>query len=284
MARYPLQFSKLFRIGYFDAQPKNAMLLTLTGTEQFVVSCKDRVIGRRLYASGKFEFENFETILPLLGATFKRKCLIDIGANIGVICIPAVKRGWFEQAVAIEPEPRNYSLLVANIHINGLARQIEPRNYALGDGRFAEVNMSLCEENSGDHRVCYSDNGLSDLLSSRKTISVPCLTFDNCIGSVDPKSTLIWMDTQGFEGFVLAGATQALRAKPPLVVEFWPHGWEQTGCFSLFKLAILGSGYRWFYDLSKPQERQAISSNSLDRLYKELDVENQSFTDLLILD
>ncbi len=33
--------------------------------------------------------------------------LIDIGANIGTICIPAVKCGLFDRAIAIEPEPLN---------------------------------------------------------------------------------------------------------------------------------------------------------------------------------
>ncbi len=284
IAKFPLHCSKLFRVGHFDAQPKEAMLLTPKGTERFVVSCQDRVIGRRLYASGQFEFENFETMLPLLGANFKKKCLIDVGANIGVICIPAVKRGFFEKAIAIEPEPRNYSLLVANIHINGLAGRIEPINCAFGDGEFAEVQMGLCEDNSGDHRIRSSDHGQSEKLPSPETIKVPCLTFDERIGIVDPGSTLIWMDTQGFEGFVLAGAAKALRSKPPIVLEFWPHGWEQSGCFDAFKNAIHGAGYHWFYDLSDPSERRKITEDSFDRLYERLGFDSQSFTDLLITD
>ncbi len=282
-AKCPLRFSKLFRVGFFDAQPTESLLLTPSGTESFVVSCSDRVIGRRLFASGQFEFENFDTMLPLLGAEFRRKCLIDIGANIGVICIPAVKRGLFEQAIAIEPEPRNYSLLVANVHINGLANRIETKNCALGDGQFDEVQMRLCQDNSGDHRVQSASRSSGDPLSSRETINVPCFTFDESIGPVDPRSTLIWMDTQGFEGFVLAGAVKALRSKPPLVVEFWPHGWEQTGSFASFKRAILDSGYQWFHDLSKPAERKKVTADAFDLLYKQLGFESQSFTDLLIL-
>jgi FkbM family methyltransferase len=283
VAQYPLRFSKLFRIGFFDAQPTNTLLLTPTGTESFVVSSSDHVIGRRLFASGQFEFENFNTILPLLGETFQRKCLIDIGANIGVISIPAVKRGFFEKAVAIEPEPLNYSLLIANIHINGLASRIEAINCAMGDGALSEMEMNLCEDNSGDHRIKSPNNSNDFAFSSRETIKVPCLTFDERIGIVDPNSTLIWMDTQGFEGFVLAGAKEALRAKPPLVVEFWPYGWEQSGCFAAFKQAIFDSHYRWFYDLSKPGVRQKVSFDAFDRLYGQLGVESQAFTDLLIL-
>ena len=36
---------------------------------------------------------------------------LDIGANIGVICIPAVKRGLVESANAVEPERKNFELL-----------------------------------------------------------------------------------------------------------------------------------------------------------------------------
>ena len=45
---------------------------------------------------------------------------LDIGANIGVICIPAVSRGLVEEAIAIEPESENFKLLKLNISLNNL--------------------------------------------------------------------------------------------------------------------------------------------------------------------
>ncbi len=282
-AVYPLKNSRSFRAGYFDANREDSLLLSPYGTESYIVSCKDRVIGRRLFSSGRFEFENFEKMLPLLGTDFKRKLLIDVGANIGVISIPAVKRGFFEKAIAIEPEPRNYSLLVANIHINGLANRIDARNCALGDGSLSIVQMGLSDDNFGDHRIATDKREAFEDMLSRKTIEVSCFSLDENIGPIDPRSTLIWMDTQGFEGFVLAGAKKALQHNPPLVIEFWPYGWDQSNCFPSFKEAIYNAGYRWFYDLSKPQSRRQITADSFDKLYEESGFRGHVFTDLLIL-
>ena len=42
------------------------------------------------------------------GKTYQIKKLYDIGANIGVTCIPAVNRGYVKQAIAVEPESENF--------------------------------------------------------------------------------------------------------------------------------------------------------------------------------
>ena len=43
------------------------------------------------------------------------KIIYDIGANIGVTCIPAVNRGLVKNAFAVEPETSNFELLKLNV-------------------------------------------------------------------------------------------------------------------------------------------------------------------------
>jgi hypothetical protein len=123
--------SERFRSLLFDSAPANILLLSNVGNERFLVTSNDRSISRDVFITGSFEFDKFDRMLSLLGKHFRKTLLIDVGANIGTICIPAIKRNIFQCAIAIEPDPLNYSLLVSNININGLANMITPHNLAL---------------------------------------------------------------------------------------------------------------------------------------------------------
>jgi FkbM family methyltransferase len=277
---FALLHSRQFRRLVFDAAPKSSLLLA-TGSETYLVSSQDKIIGRSAYLTGEFDFEKLEKALKILGGNFEASVLIDIGANIGTISIPAIKRKVFGSAVAVEPEPFNYGLLVANIHINGLASKIKSYNVALGARDDEEVEFELSNSNYGDHRIKISDKDGAFNESSRKNIKVNSETFDKIIGNVDPLKTLIWMDTQGFEGYVLAGAAMTLKKHTPIVIEFWPYGMTRSGSYPILKKSILGAGYEAFYDLDAASAPIDISEASLDELYHRLG-EGGKYTDLLI--
>lgn len=97
-----------------------------------------------------------------------------------------------------------------------------------------------------------------------------------------PEGTLIWMDTQGFEGHILTGASKALAKRTPLVIELWPYGMKRAGLFSSLKAALLQTNYESFYNLSKTNEKLALTHDALGAIYVSLG-EFGNFTDLLIL-
>jgi hypothetical protein len=71
------------------------------GPERYLVNCHDHTISRIVFTTGAFEFEKFETALRLLRHHTSIKSLdllVDVGANIGTVCIPAVARGRATQA------------------------------------------------------------------------------------------------------------------------------------------------------------------------------------------
>ncbi len=276
-----LQRSAAWRMAVFDAAPVGSVLVSQRGQETYLVSSGDRAIARELYVNGQFDFEKLEKVLRLLGPTFKPELLLDIGANIGCICIAAVKRGLFERAIAFEPEPFNFSLLAANIHLNGLASRITPRNLALGARDGEQLVFELSKDNFGDHRVSMGEQDGQFDEARRERITVACESLDSQLAGSELSGCLIWMDTQGFEGYVLQGSMRSLRRRPPLVIEFWPYGMLRSGSYDALKQAVLEAGYTQFYDLELDDVPVPLSEATLDAVWRRLG-EGGRFTDLLI--
>jgi FkbM family methyltransferase len=211
--------------------------------------------------------------------------LIDVGANIGTICIPAVKRGLFRQAIALEPEPLNYTMLSANILINNVVERIVAYNTALGSKDDEILKFELSSDNFGDHRIKLRESeGLKE--NDRNVIRVKSETFDKIIPNVQPGEALIWIDTQGSEGYVLRGASAALARQTPLVLEFWPYGMRGSESYDLLRKALTENGYKHFYDLERSIKPIPLSTESLDDLYDRYDRLNEKgggVTDLLIV-
>jgi len=248
--------------------------------ETFIVITSDDTISRSVYVEGGFEFEKLQKVVSLLGPGFRLDTLIDIGANIGTICIPAVCRGFARSAIAIEPEPRNFSVLTANIWLNGLSEKIRAHNVALGSESDRLLEFELSPDNSGDHRIRVSSESGLYLESSRKIISVRSMRYDDVVGAADRGSQLIWIDTQGYEGVVLQGAAGATSTRVPIVTEFWPYGMKRAASYGLFKQAVLN--YESFFDLSQiSPSAVAVSESSIDALYRKLG-ESENVTDLLL--
>lgn len=264
---------------------KEDFILSSCGTEVFIGSTKDKAIARKVHAFGHFDFDKFELAMSLCGRKFEN--LIDVGANMGTICIPAIKRGFVGKAFAIEPEPLNFRHLMANIYLNDLAEKIKVFNCAVGaeDNQFLEFELS--ESNMGDHRVKVSSASGDWNESDRKTIMVPSDSLNKILADLhedDLKSTLVWIDTQGYEGIALKGASVILEKKCPLVVEFWPYGLKRANCYASFKEALV-KNYTVFYDLRlKQPPAYSVSEQAIDILYDELGEANgNSNSDLLFL-
>jgi FkbM family methyltransferase len=271
----------VFRAARFDSlRQSQDFTFSARDGEYFVVITRDQVISKLLYIDGIFDFQKLELARSLLGRAFELRTLIDIGANIGTVCIPAVKRGLVEKAIAIEPEPTNYRILVANIYLNDLADKIVTHNVALGPQDDQSLVLELSPDNSGDHRIQFGKESGSYSEALRKTITVKSERLDTLIPAIDRSSTLIWMDTQGFEGLILQGATEMLSSRVPLVTEFWPYGMARTNSFDAFKSALLR--YETCFDLSSPNPTPIrLTTRFLDDLHSKLSA-HSDFTDLLV--
>ena len=260
---------------------RQQIVLSHHNGEYFAVLTSDRIISRRIYLEGNFEFWKVEKALGLLGRNFRLDHLVDVGANIGTVCIPAIRRGFARRATAIEPAPDNYRLLRANIYLNNLAGVISSHNVALVAGEQQSIRLALSDRNSGDHRVLANPNSNESDADHRDSVLVSANTFDKLIADLDPHSSLVWMDTQGYEGFILSAARKITDQRVPMVVEFWPHAMTKAGCYDLFKIAL--AGYTQFYDLTSPSSAPTpMSATALDALSQQLGRPADQ-TDLLVV-
>lgn len=240
----------------------------------------DRFIGQGLFLDGTYDPEKVDQSLSLIkrhGADNKG-VLLDIGANIGTICIPLVVDGTFDSAIAFEPDPRNFRLLQKNIAQNGLQSKITAMPYALSEAP-GEMQLQLSDRNFGDHRL-----GNVDHEAGTEAVTVQVDTLDNLLLklSIPAKDIgLLWMDVQGHEQYVLAGANSVLDEKCPMVVEFWPHGLKAAGTDLVQYCQLLTKHFGRFYDLGSPAPtpRPPEELDDIVKTYAGLD----RFTDLLLL-
>ena len=187
----------------WDEAPRDALLIS-HGTEKFIVSAGDATIGRAVFLErAPFNFAKLERVVEILKQR-RIRTLVDVRANIDTICIPAVRRGFLKRAIAtaIEPEPMNHSLLVANITINGLADSITTYNLALGANDDESISFEPSNDNFGDHRPRY---GEAD--ASRQSIKYLLKL------SIERSSCLETPPSYGWTGRGLTGMSWLARAR-----------------------------------------------------------------------
>jgi FkbM family methyltransferase len=207
----------------------------------FTVSTSDQGVGAPLYVHRQFEYAFSVAAVQLLqGQGFLPAAgvvMVDVGANIGVISIGLVRAGFVERAVAVEPEPDNYRLLLRNVRQNAVADRIVCLQMAAGEAP-STLTMELSRQNAGDHRVRVSSPLTVEERfreSERKTILVPSLPLPHLMALPAVRATsvttpsLVWIDVQGYEGYVFRGARIMLAGGLPTVSEIWPYGILRAG-------------------------------------------------------
>lgn len=125
----------------------------------------------------------------------KRRAL-DVGAHIG-ICSKILAR-WFDNVAAFEPVKENFDCLRTNV-----PETVELHNVALGvAASTCDMTLPDGKVNSGCWRAAPGD--------SVEIRSVDSFEFTD----VD----FMKLDVEGFEGHVLAGATELLKAYRPVIL------------------------------------------------------------------
>lgn len=254
---------KVLRRAAYDAMP--VPYLVTGHKELFIVATADNVIGRELFLHGEFDFNKLQAALAILKheGIAPPPHLIDVGANIGTIVIPALKRGLFTSATAIEPHPDNLSLLRANLALNKVDHVVTVLSQAVGNISNVELFLQESETNSGNHSI------------SNQGIPVHSSRLDDLLL---PVQSLLWMDIEGYEGHALSGATNLLDSEMPVVCELNPAFLTNAGGMDALQKVL--SEY-YIYDLnSETPERLQLKS-----LIKEISLreKKQQWTDILAI-
>ena len=222
---------------------------------RYLMSTADHGSGMTLFMGEDSERETLEKVFATLaegGAPIRTGgTLIDVGAHVGTASVTALQAFEFGRAVCFEPLPENRELLEVNLAYNGLGARSEVHGVALSDEEGTAV-FEVAPMNPSDARIRVADPG-GEALDERawQTVEVPKATLDSFVerGDIDPGSvTLLWIDAQGHEAQILAGAGSLLTRGIPTVAEFWPYGLRRAGGMEALVETVSGS-YSRFLDL-----------------------------------
>lgn len=252
------------------------------GKRYFLRSDYD-LIGRQIIACGGFETKTIDTVLGVLRERgVKIDQVLDVGANIGTTTVELLSRLPDATCVAFEPEPRNFEMLEHNIIANGLQHRVTAYRVALSD-TVGMLEFELSDASPGDHRVRIAPGSVVDRFdeAKRATIQVPSRTLDDLVGSGDivvSPNTLVYMDVQGHEGQVLAGARAALANVSAVAMEYWPYGLKRAQGSHL--VSDLLQSYACLIDVTdEPREIRVVDLPTI----AECLLENQTWIELLAI-
>lgn len=215
---------------------------------------RDKLIGKYLFVHHAYERRYIEHALAVLergGWLTRGGTLLDVGANIGMICIALLRHGWFDRAIAFEPAPANLRLLEHNVSGNGLTGRIARIPVALSSSA-GEMELELSEYNSGDNRLRVNAAAGAWHEDRRGTVRVPVRRLDDVLAERPDASDvrLIWLDIQGHEGRFFEGAQNTLARGVPVVSEFWPYGILRSGTTRASYMSIVTRLFTHVYVLT----------------------------------
>lgn len=163
---------------------------------------------------------------------------IDVGANIGYFtCLMGKLAGAGGSVLAVEPEPQNFSLLRQNIALNKLPN-VSAHQCALGAQEGTAMLGLYKAANRGRHSLLDSQ--------AKNRVEVPVEPLDRLVRKANPNIaswSLMKIDVEGYEGFVLDGARETLPRVETLVMEYSPALLRSAGRDPAATLRMLTSNF-----------------------------------------
>jgi FkbM family methyltransferase len=245
------------------------------------VSTQDRFISRETFIRGAYDRAAIAAVLSavddrLPGWDAARGLIVEVGANIGTTTLILAQHG---PVLAFEPVPANVALLRQNVIANGLGDRVDVRDVALSDVA-GTVVMELNPINCGDHRVRLTTDPGTDAELDRVTIEVTAARLDDLCPQIP---SLVWIDAQGHEAQILAGAPRLLASAAPIVIEYWPYGLQRAGGLELLE-RLVAEHFTTVVDTSRGDgDRRELPAGSLASLRSRYPT-SRDYTDLLLLE
>ena len=246
---------------------------------------QDRHLTLELLTYGRYKTSNLPKALELLKKLGRPSgdYFIDVGANIGTETISALLSGQFDYALAIEPEIRNYNLLRANLIINDLADRARVYQVAISN-REGTALIALSAKNRGDHRVSVSGAGSATHTVGHQIAMAPLDQMVRSAGISPSAVSLVWVDTQGYDGFVLDGAQSLIDANARFVVELWPAQMQRAGSLDV-GVGLIESKFDGYYNLSNDRWDELHQASTIRDLVRNLQAteRDDAAADLLLI-
>jgi FkbM family methyltransferase len=198
-------------------------------------------VHREIYLSGEFETELARMLRKVVrpGDVF-----LDIGANVGWHTLNLLQsRRDVLMAYAVEPQRRNFDLLMLGVQANKLDARCDARCLAVASKR-GKVTLKRFQGLDSMHASAYP---LGDLPYDEE--DVVCETLDGLVSTFKASPAVIKCDVEGSELSVLQGAQETLSGKkgsPP--IWFMEANYETSAMAGYFPWDLAGlsaeHGYR----------------------------------------
>lgn len=179
-----------------------------------------RSVSRSVFLGGRWHADVVRMLREHVGPGMTAA---DVGANIGYMAAHMGEVAGPEGTVlALEPEPRNFSILAENAR-RMRWRNVVPIQAAVGDVS-GTATLFLSPRDGGDHRIVAAGDG-------RHGVPVPLVTLDALAAQRRTEIHFVKMDIQGAEAAAIRGGRDVLRrpAMRGLVLEFWPDALREAG-------------------------------------------------------
>ncbi len=178
-------------------------------------------IGFELFVNGVYEQE---TIAFIVGKLPVNGSFVDIGANIGAICVPVCKQRSDVKAIAVEASTKVFNYLAVNISTNGI-KNCAVFNKAVSDKDGETVSFFSPNDLFGKGSMAAVFTNDAEAI---ETITVDTIIEESNLDRVD----FIKIDVEGFEYFAFKGAEKLLTAPnaPDILFEFvdWAEALTKT--------------------------------------------------------
>lgn len=217
---------------YCEKAKKEFVTCTVDGIS-YVANSSDRVILDWMYMFHRNWADEEMQVFYRLSQKYyqvdssKNGYFLDIGANIGTTCIYFKKKvDKNVDILAFEPESNNYKLLSTNLLLNGLDKVSVAENYGLSEKQ-EHRKLHINNYNPGQNSIIHDYGQVSEEI---KMISLDEYLLQNGISADEIK--YMWIDTEGFEPFVLNGGKNALNSGNfPVFMELNPYLWNAAGLY-----------------------------------------------------
>lgn len=177
---------------------------------------------------------------------------VDCGCNILTTTVYVLNKDLKLKALAFEPVLNTYQIACANVALNSLGDRVTVVNKGLSDqcgSAYIKYDKYNCGSSTIVNEVKKGDESL--LPVQMTTFDEYCNQNQFCIDDI----AYIWIDSEGFEGFVIEGMRAVLeRKKVPLFLEFNDKMLQQHGCYDLL-VKNLKTYYKGFIEISGIAQR-----------------------------
>ncbi len=194
-------------------------VLVRTPYGMLIVPAEDDVLLTALLETGVLEPGTTNVMTHLLR---EGDMVVDVGANIGLLALPAARRvGDTGSVIAFEPLPRLADVLRRSMYINGVSDRVS-------------VLAVACGEQSGTATMhaakILGHSSLLPVEDEVRTLDVPVCTLDERIPA-HARVSLVKIDAEGYEVPVWRGMRRIVSENPELcvIVEFGPSHLARAG-------------------------------------------------------